>query len=71
MWWVALAKAIQGTQDAMRQQDARRKQAAYNTEANLPIANESVQFGIDPTKGKPVTLQAPNEMEEDDGNEYF
>lgn len=71
MWWVALAKAIQGTQDAMRQQDARRKQAAYNTEANLPIANESVQFGIDPTKGKPVTLQAPNEMEEDDGDEYF
>ena len=71
MWWIALAKAIQGTQDAMRQQDARRKQAAYNTEANLPIANESVQFGIDPTKGKPVTLQAPNEMEEDDGNEYF
>lgn len=71
MWWVALAKAIQDTQDAMRQQDARRKQAAYNTEASLPIANESVQFGIDPTKGKPVTLQAPNEMEEDDGNEYF
>lgn len=65
MWWMALAKAIQGTQDAMRQQDARRKQAAYNTEANLPIASKSVQFGMDPTKGKPVTLQAPGSLEDE------
>lgn len=75
MRWKALAKAIQGTQDAMRQQDMRRKQAAYSTEASLPIENEAVQFGMNPSEGKSMTLKAPggtlDEEEEADVSEFY
>lgn len=73
MWWVALAKAIQGTQDAMRQQDMRRKQAAYSTEASLPIENEAVQFGMNPSEGKSMILKAPGGTldEEENVSEFY
>lgn len=75
MWWMALAKAINDTQDAMRQQDMKRKQAAYSTEASLPIENKAVQFGMDPSQGKPMTLKAPGgdtlDEEEADVSEFY
>lgn len=61
MWWMALAKAVNDLRSGMRDQDIRRKQAAYNTESSLPIDNKAVQFGLNPDKNKPITLQAPME----------
>ncbi len=70
MWQMILAKAIGDVQKGIAAQDAKRKQVAYNTEASLPIDNDAVNFGLNPTEEKrPQLLLAPKEV--DDGETYY
>ena len=71
MFWIALAKAINNVQRGVAEQDAKRKQAAYSTEADLPIENPAVRFGMSPDEEQKTNLLlAPKELPDED-EDYF
>lgn len=61
MFWIALAKAINNLHQGVQYQDDKRKMAAYNTSANLPIENQAVQFGLNPNENETpkILLKSP------------
>ena len=61
MFWVALAKAINNVQQGVQAQDAKRKMAAYNTTATLPVDNPAIQFGLNPEENEApeILLKSP------------
>ena len=61
MFWIALAKAINNLQQGVQAQDDKRKMAAYNTSANLPVDNQAIQFGLNPNENESpkILLKSP------------
>lgn len=61
MWWMAIAKAINNLQQGVQAQDDKRKMAAYNTTATLPVDNPAIQFGLNPNENEApkILLKSP------------
>ena len=61
MFWIALAKAVNSLQQGVQAQDDKRKMAAYNTTATLPVDNQAIQFGLNPNENESpnILLKSP------------